>query len=148
MPDSFEYPDFDPNKTDEDVRTIEEIYGYNKKKENVFLDAFKERLQKDLQDGFLGESRAASKNYDIYGDRRRVSSTGNTVADLGGGNTAINPDTSALIQSQMAMANQQQQPGLGGQLAGAGAAAGVSMIPGVGPFLAPVAGNLVSGLFG
>ena len=47
-----------------------------------------------------------------------------------------------------AMANQQQQPGLGGQLAGAGAAAGVSMIPGVGPFLAPVAGNLVSGLFG
>ena len=130
MSDSFSFPDFDPNKTDEDVRTIEEIYGYNKKKENVFLDAFKERLQKDLEDGFLGESRAASKNYDIYGDRRRVSSTGNTVADLGGGNTAITQDNSALINSQLAMLNQPNPNRMAGQSLGGtlGAAAGAGVL--------------------
>ena len=146
MPESFAFPDFDLNQTDRDIATMEEIYGKNQKKENIFLDTFKEKMQENLKEGFLGQSQRDTRNRDIYGDRRR--SSGDTVADLGGGNTAVTPDSASLVQAQMAMANQQQQPGLGGQLAGAGAAAGVSMIPGVGPFLAPVAGNLVSGLFG
>ena len=113
------------------------------RKEKNFLDRFTDELQKS---GYFDQSKEDTKKRDVYGDRRR--SSGDTVADLGGGNTAVTPDSASLVQAQMAMANQQQQPGLGGQLAGAGAAAGVSMIPGVGPFLAPVAGNLVSGLFG
>ena len=114
-----------------------------KEKEKNFLDIFTDELQKS---GYFDKSKEDTKKRDVYGDRRR--SSGDTVADLGGGNTAVTPNSAALVQAQMAMANQQQQPGLGGQIAGAGAAAGVSMIPGVGPFLAPVAGNLVSGLFG
>ena len=115
----------------------------SKKPEKNFLDRFTDELQKS---GYFDQSKEDTKKRDVYGDRRR--SSGDTVADLGGGNTAVTPDSASLVQAQMALANQQQQPGLGGQLAGAGAAAGVSMIPGVGPFLAPVAGNLVSGLFG
>tara|TARA_R100000030_G_scaffold59329_1_gene44574 strand:- start:870 stop:1328 length:459 start_codon:yes stop_codon:yes gene_type:complete len=71
---------------------------------------------------------------------------GATVADLGGGNTLYVPDTTT--QMRMAQAPTPSGPGLGGQLAGAGAAAATSLIPGVGPFLAPVANNFVSGLFG
>ena len=108
-----------------------------------FLDVFSDELQKS---GYFDQSKEETKKHDVYGDRRRSSEAGDTVADLGGGNTAVNPNTSSLIQSQMAMMN--KGPGLGGQLAGAGAAAGVSMIPGVGPALAPFAGNFVSGLFG
>ena len=113
------------------------------KPEKNFLDVFTDELQKS---GYFDQSKNETKRRDVYGDRRR--SSGDTVADLGGGNTAVNPGTSSLIQSQLAMANQQQQPGVGGQLAGMGAAAGASMIPGVGPFIAPFAGNLGSGLFG
>ena len=111
--------------------------------EKSFLDRFADELQGK---GYFDSSKEETKRRDVYGDRRR--SSGDTVADLGGGNTAVNPNTSSLIQSQLAMANQQQQPGVGGQIAGMGAAAGASMIPGVGPFIAPFAGNLVSGLFG
>ncbi len=106
-----------------------------------FLDVFSDELQKS---GYFDQSKEETKKHDVYGDRRRSSGSGDTVADLGGGNTAVNPNTSSLIQSQMAMLNQQQQPGMGSQLVGAGAAAGVSMIPGVGPFLAPLAGGLGS----
>ena len=113
------------------------------KPEKSFLDTFKNNLEKS---GYFDQSKEDTKKRDVYGDRRRSSGSGDTVADLGGGATAVNPNTSALIQSQLAMMN--QGPGLGGQLAGAGAAAGVSMIPGVGPFLAPFAGNIASGLFG
>ena len=109
--------------------------------EKGFLDRFTDELQGK---GYFDQSKEETKKRDVYGDRRR--SAGDTVADLGGGNTAVNPNTSSLIQSQMAMMN--KGPGLGGQIAGAGAAAGVSMIPGVGPALAPFAGNFVSGLFG
>lgn len=129
MPDSFVYPEFNPDKTDEDVRAIEEIYGYNKKKENVFLDTFKEKLKEELEGGFLGDSKALSRKYDIYGDRRR-SSAGDTVTDLGGGNTAVSPDTQALVNTQLAMMNQPNEGRMAGQkLGGAlGSAAGAGLL--------------------
>ena len=52
-------------------------------------------MQENLKEGFLGQSQRDTRNYDIYGDRRR--SAGDTVADLGGGNTAVTPDTQTLI---------------------------------------------------
>mgnify|MGYP003115742505 FL=1 len=88
------------------------------KPEKNFLDVFTDELQKS---GYFDQSKNETKRRDVYGDRRR--SSGDTVADLGGGNTAVNPDTSSLIQSQLAMANQQQQPGLGQTIAGAGGTA-------------------------
>ena len=158
---------FDPNKTDEAISTIEDIYGYNdKKKENIFLDTFKEKLQENLKEGFLGQSKKDTRNYDIYGDRRR--SSGDTVADLGGGNTAINPDTQTLINSQLAaaqMANQPSQGRMAGQkLGGAlGSAAGASLLAGAGGIgaaglgtvlgtaalgpLGAIAGGFLGGLF-
>lgn len=135
MPDTNGYSyAFDPNKTDEAMETIADIYGYNKKdekKENIFLDTFKEKLQENLKDGFLSKSKEESRKYDIYGDRRR--SSGDTVADLGGGNTAITPDTQSLINTQLAaaqMANQPSQGRMAGQALGGsiGGALGTSMI--------------------
>ena len=163
MSSSF-YPDFDLNKTDRDIAAMEEIYGKPEKKENIFLDTFKEKLQENLKDGFLSKSKDESKKYDIYGDRRR--SSGDTVADLGGGNTAVLPDTSALINQQMMMANQPSQGRMAGQALGGsiGGALGTSMIAKAGgaaaaglgttigaAALGPIgmlAGGLLGGLFG
>lgn len=166
MPDSFAYPDFDLNQTDRDIATMEEIYGKNEKKENIFLDTFKEKMQENLKGGFLGQSQKDTKRYDIYGDRRR--SSGDTVADLGGGNTAVNPDTQTLINSQLAAAQMARQPSQGrmaGQALGGalGSAAGASLLAGAGGIgaaglgtvlgtaaLGPVgaiAGGLLGGLF-
>ena len=132
MPESFAFPDFDLNQTDRDIATMEEIYGKNKKKENIFLDTFKEKMQENLKEGFLGQSQRDTRNYDIYGDRRR--SSGDTVADLGGGNTAVLPDTQALINQQMMMANQPSQGRMAGQALGGalGSAAGASLLAGAG----------------
>ena len=108
-----------------------------KEKEKNFLDIFTDELQKS---GYFDQSKQETKKRDVYGDRRR--SSGDTVADLGGGNTAITPDTSALIQSQMAMANQQQQPGLGSTLgSAAGTAIGTTI---AGPLGATIGGGLGS----
>ena len=166
MSDSF-YPDFDLNKTDRDIATMEEIYGKNEKKENIFLDTFKEKLQENLKEGFLGQSQRDTRNYDIYGDRRR--SSGDTVADLGGGNTAVTPDTQTLINSQLAAAQMARQPSqgrmAGQQLGGAlGSAAGASLLAGAGGIgaaglgtvlgtaalgpLGALAGGVLGGLFG
>ena len=147
MPDTNGYSyAFDPNKTDEAMETIADIYGYNKKdekKENIFLDTFKEKLQENLKDGFLSKSKEESRKYDIYGDRRR--STGNTVADLGGGNTAVTPDTQALINTQLAMANQPNQGRMAGEkLGGAlGSAAGASLLAGAGGISAAGMGTVL-----
>lgn len=164
MSGSFAFPDFDLDKTDRDVATMEEIYGHNKKKENIFLDTFKEKMQENLKGGFLGQSQKDTRKYDIYGDRRR--SSGDTVADLGGGNTAINPDTQTLINTQLAMANQPNQGRMAGQqLGGAlGSAAGASLLAGAGGIgaaglgtvlgtaalgpLGALAGGALGGLFG
>jgi len=107
----------------------------SKEKEKNFLDIFTEELQKS---GYFDQSKEETKKRDVYGDRRR--SSGDTVADLGGGNTAINPDTSSLIQSQMAMANQQQQAGLGSTL---GSAAGTAIGTGIG---GPLGGTIGGGI--
>ena len=113
-----------------------------KEKEKNFLDIFTDELQKS---GYFDKSKEDTKKRDVYGDRRR--SSGDTVADLGGGNTAINPDTSSLIQSQMAMLNQQQQPGLGQTIAGAGGTAIGTAIGGpLGGTIGGGIGNLVGGL--
>lgn len=168
MPESFAFPDFDLNKTDRDIATMEEIYGHNKKKENIFLDTFKEKMQENLKEGFLGQSREDARNYDIYGDRRR-SSGSDTVADLGGGNTAVNPNTETLIDTQLAAAQLANQPSQGrmagqalggalGSAAGAGllakaggmAGAGMGTILGtaaLGP-IGAIAGGALGGLFG
>ena len=106
-----------------------------KEKEKTFLDIFTDELTKS---GYFDQSKEETKKRDVYGDRRR--SSGDTVADLGGGNTAVNPDTSALIQSQMAMANQQQQGGLGSTLGGA---AGTAIGFGIG---GPLGANIGGGL--
>ena len=169
MPDTNGYNyEFDPNKTDEAISDIEDIFGYNKKKENIFLDKFKEKMQENLKEGFLGQSREDARNYDIYGDRRR-SSGGDTVADLGGGNTAVSPDTQTLIDTQLAAAQLANQPSQGrmagqalggalGSAAGAGllakaggmAGAGFGTILGsaaLGP-IGAIAGGALGGLFG
>ena len=166
MPESFAFPDFDLNQTDRDIATMEEIYGKNQKKENIFLDTFKEKMQENLKEGFLGQSQRDTRNRDIYGDRRR--SSGDTVADLGGGNTAINPDTQTLINTQLAaaqMANQPSQGRMAGQALGGslGTAAGASLLAGAGGIgaaglgtvlgtaalgpLGAIAGGFLGGLF-
>ena len=166
MPDTNGYNyDFDPNKTDEAISTIEDIFGYNdKKKENIFLDTFKEKMQENLKEGFLGQSQRDTRNYDIYGDRRR--SSGDTVADLGGGNTAVTPDTQTLINSQLAMANQPNQGRMAGQALGGtlGSAAGAGLLAKAGGMagagfgtilgtaalgpIGAIAGGALGGLFG
>ena len=107
----------------------------DEKPEKNFLDIFTDELQKS---GYFDQSKEDTKKRDVYGDRRR--SSGDTVADLGGGNTAINPDTSSLIQSQLAMANQQQQGGLGSTL---GSAAGTAIGTSIG---GPLGGTIGGGL--
>ena len=114
----------------------------SKEKEKNFLDIFTDELQKS---GYFDQSKEDTKKRDVYGDRRR--SSGDTVADLGGGNTAINPDTSSLIQSQMAMANQQQQPGFGSTLgSAAGTAIGTSIGGPLGGTIGGGIGNFVGNL--
>lgn len=107
----------------------------DEKPEKNFLDIFTDELQKS---GYFDQSKDETKKRDIYGDRRR--SSGDTVADLGGGNTAVTPDTSALIQSQMALANQQQQAGFGSTL---GSAAGTAIGTGIG---GPLGGTIGGGI--
>ena len=147
----FEFPtDADLDQTDRDMRDIADIFGYkpqleNEEPESTFLDRFKDQLEKG---GYFEKSKEDSKQYDIYGDRRR-SSGGDTVADLGGGNTLMSPDSSIATQAQLA-GMQNQQKGLGQQLgAGTGAALGAAV---GGPF-APVtsvlgrfAGDFLGGL--
>lgn len=149
------------------METIADIFGYNKKdetKENIFLDTFKEKLQENLKDGFLSQSKRDTRNRDIYGDRRR--SSGDTVADLGGGNTAVTPDTQALINTQLAMANQPNQGRMAGQALGGtlGSAAGAGLLAKAGGLagagfgtilgtaalgpLGALAGGALGGLFG
>ena len=109
-----------------------------------FLDVFRDELQKS---GYFDQSKEETKKRDVYGDRRRSSEAGDTVADLGGGNTAVNPNTSSLIQSQMAMLNQQQQPGFGQTIVGAGGTALGTAIGGpIGGTIGGGIGNLVGGL--
>jgi len=147
----FEFPtDTDLDQTDRDMRDISDIFGYkpqleNEEPESTFLDRFKDQLEKG---GYFEKSKEDSKRYDIYGDRRR-SSGGDTVADLGGGNTLMSPDSSIATQAQLA-GMQNQQKGLGQTLGGGiGAAAGAAV---GGPF-APVtsvlgrfAGDFLGGL--
>ena len=103
-----------------------------KEKEKTFLDIFTDELTKS---GYFDQSKEETKKRDVYGDRRR--SSGDTVADLGAGNTAISPDTQSLINTQLAaaqMANQPSQGRMAGQAIGGalGAGAGASLLAGAG----------------
>ena len=171
MPETFNYPsDAELQRGQDAYEATQEIFGpeydYTKNKNKIFLDTFKEKMKENLEEGFLGQSQQDTRARDIYGDRRR--SSGDTVADLGGGNTAISPDTQSLINSQLAaaqMANQPSQGRMAGQpLGGAlGAGAGASLLAGAGGIgaaslgtamgtaalgpLGAIAGGLIGGLF-
>tara|TARA_R100001224_G_C4027354_1_gene151435 strand:+ start:3123 stop:3632 length:510 start_codon:yes stop_codon:yes gene_type:complete len=86
----------------------------DEKPEKSFLDNFKSALEKS--GSYLGKTQQDSRRYDIYGDRRR--SGGDTVADLGGGNTLSAPDSALATQLQMQALQQQGQQGGVGRMAG------------------------------
>ena len=142
--------------SNEDLGLPDDIYGsggyyakddYSPDLEDKPEDTFLNRFMKEMEEGgYFKQSKDQSSRYDIYGDRRR--SGGDTVTDLGGGNTLSAPDSAAAVQAQM-MALGQKSTGqkLGG---GIGAAAGAAL---GGPF-APVtsvlgrfAGDFIGGLF-
>ena len=104
------------------------------KPEKSFLDNFKSALEKS--GSYLGKTQQDSRRYDIYGDRRR--SGGDTVADLGGGNTLSAPDSALATQLQMQALQQQGQQGGVGRMAGSilGQAGGAAL------------GSTIGGTFG
>ncbi len=146
--------------SNEDLGLPEDIYGsggyyakddYSPDLEDEPEDTFLKRFMKEMEEGgYFKQSKDQSRRYDIYGDRRR-SGGGDTVSDLGGGNTLSAPDSSAAVQAQMMALQQQGQKSMGQKLGGGiGAAAGAAL---GGPF-APVtsvlgrfAGDFLGGLF-
>tara|TARA_R100000278_G_scaffold119591_1_gene101176 strand:- start:240 stop:761 length:522 start_codon:yes stop_codon:yes gene_type:complete len=126
--------------------TVDDYYEpeLEAKPEKSFLDNFKSALEKS--GSYLGKTQQDSRRYDIYGDRRR--SGGDTVADLGGGNTLSAPDSALAAQLQMqALQNQGQQGGVGrmaGSILGnaAGTAAATSLGAGAGTFLGSALGPI------
>ena len=116
----------------------------DEKPEKSFLDNFKSALEKS--GSYLGRTQQDSRRYDIYGDRRR--SGGDTVADLGGGNTLSAPDSALATQLQMQALQRQGQQGGVGRMAGsilgnaAGTAAATSIGAGAGTFLGSALGPL------
>tara|TARA_R100000081_G_C4639303_1_gene77050 strand:- start:38 stop:499 length:462 start_codon:yes stop_codon:yes gene_type:complete len=146
--------------SNDDLGLPDDIYGsgayytkddYTADLEEKPEDNFLNRFMKNLEEGgYFKQSKDDSRNYDIYGDRRRKSG-GDTVTDLGGGNTLSSPDSSAVLDAQMAALQRAGQKSPGQQLGGGiGAALGGA----VGGPLAPVtsvlgrfAGDFLGGLF-
>ena len=126
-------------------------YNWTKqeKPEDVFLNRFREEL---MDSGYFKKAKKDTQNYDIYGDRRRTESpAGDTITDLGGGNTLSAPNSALTTQLQMQALQQQaamgNQPGLGQTIVGAGGTALGTAIGGpLGGTIGGGIGNLVGGL--
>ena len=134
-------------------------------KEPTFGERFSDALKENVGSY---TKRFAGAGEKTGGNITSVRAAGDTVADLGGGNTLFAPDTTAAMR--MAQAGQQQNPGGFGRMAGSalggsiGSALGTSMIAKAGGAAAAglgttigaaalgpigaIAGGALGGLFG